>query len=87
MLYKLFLGQTVEYEVVEKADCFECFLSREGVIIECPLNDLFHDAHDMILTSEKSWLLTSVVIQVTMSITFKRHQIFITVTMMSIRGW
>ena len=27
------------------------FASREGVIIECPLNGQFHDARDVILTS------------------------------------
>ena len=25
-------------------------LAREGVIIECPLNDLFHDRRDVIVT-------------------------------------
>ena len=27
-------------------------MSREGVIIQCPLNGQFHDAHDVILTSQ-----------------------------------
>ena len=29
-----------------------CIFPREGVIIECPLNHLFHDACDIILTSQ-----------------------------------
>ena len=28
------------------------FASREGVIIECPLNDLFHDVVTVIITSQ-----------------------------------
>ena len=30
-----------------------CCTAREGLIIECPLNDLFQDARDMIITSQK----------------------------------
>ena len=26
-------------------------MARQGIIIECPLNGLFHDAHDVILSS------------------------------------
>ena len=28
------------------------FKTRDGIIIECPLNGLFQDAHDVILTSQ-----------------------------------
>ena len=31
---------------------FSCRLSREGMIIECPLNGQYHDRRDVILTSQ-----------------------------------
>ena len=34
------------------AEFDEWFISREGMIIECPLNDLFHDVVTVILTSQ-----------------------------------
>ena len=42
--------ETFEIQTFWRLD-FKWSLSREGVIIKCPLNGPFHDAHDVILTS------------------------------------
>ena len=42
-------------EVNREPACSELRPAREGVIIECPLNGQFNDAHDVILTSQNDF--------------------------------